>query len=206
MAFTTTGIMALGGAAGGAGSLAGAYSEAAATRAQAAYKASQARQAARAADLQAEGAVSRGAGEAARLLSEGQRLAARQRVAGAGAGLGVFEGAPADIQRETAALSAADAQQIRVNATREAFGFRAQAAQLRSQARLAQRGGRLEARQSLVAGGAAAARAGLGVAAEYSKDPFLLESQRASEKARRLEAARLRRDVSRLPIVGGGFR
>lgn len=79
------------------------------------------------AEFQAEDAIRRGDEEANKLLTNVQKLIGSQRTATAAQGIEVDSGSALDIQLDTAALGAVDAQTIKTNAYQEAFGFKAEA-------------------------------------------------------------------------------
>lgn len=96
---------------------------------------------ARVADLQAEDATQRGLEEEQRFRTAVRGLVGSQRAGFAAAGVDVGSGSAADVQADSAFLGELDAQQIRANAQREAWGYRVQAEDLRQGAGVARRGG-----------------------------------------------------------------
>lgn len=78
------------------------------------------------AELAAEDAVSRGNLAARQRERQARRTIGAQRAALAANGVDVNSGTAADLQADEAALGALDAQTIRNNAAREAWGYRAQ--------------------------------------------------------------------------------
>lgn len=136
-----------------AGGLAGGYAQGTAMRAQGRYQRQVAHDNAAMADLQAADAERRGEYAASQRLAESTRLIAKQRVAGAGQNIDVNSGTMAQIQADTAALGAMDAEMERNNAWREAFGLRAEASGLRRAGSVAARDARFAAGQTLATAG-----------------------------------------------------
>jgi hypothetical protein len=93
------------------------------------------------ADLQAQDALDRGADEESRFRSSVRGLIGSQRAAAAGNNVDVHVGSAVDVQADAAYLGELDAQQIKANAQRAAWGYREQAADLRMGAEVARRGG-----------------------------------------------------------------
>lgn len=104
------------------------------------------------AELQAQDAVKRGNKEAAGHLKKTRGMVGSQRAAIAAQGIDVSEGSAMDIQTETMEMGIADAQTIRNNARREAFGFRTQSSNYLAQGNFASLASKFEARSTLTAG------------------------------------------------------
>lgn len=135
-----------------------AYGEAQAIKAQATYQKQLAEFNSRVADFQAADAVDRGERAAQEILKQASQLAARTRAGFAGQGVRVDEGTALEIQQDIAAAGANNAARIRSNAFREAFGFRVDAINQQTRAIMARQEGKFQARQTMLAGGAQAAR------------------------------------------------
>lgn len=108
---------------------------------------------ARIAEIQAQDAVDRGEKAANELKKNTRRLIGAQRAALAAQGIAIDEGDALDIQLETAELGAADAQEIKNNAWREAWGYRVNALDLRGKGSFAELSGKTAARNTLLTGG-----------------------------------------------------
>lgn len=94
------------------------------------------------ADALAKDAVARGTEDERRFRTGVKGLIGSQRAALAASGVDIGDGSALDVQADAAYLGELDAQQIRMNARREALGYETQGANLRQQAELARRGGR----------------------------------------------------------------
>ena len=129
-----------------------------AARTQANYDASVADQNARMSAFQAEDALRRGETETNRARMATKRLIGSQRAAMAAQGIEVDSGSAMDIQEDTAALGALDAQAIQNNAYMEAFGYKSQAIDYTAKAKMSKLEGRTKARNSLLTGGLQFAR------------------------------------------------
>lgn len=110
------------------------------------------------AEEQAKDAIRLGEEEVARRRLETRRLIGAQRAAAAASGIDPTSGSPLELALDAASLSELDAMTIRNNAYRAAWGYRVQAIDYRTRARMARIGARQEAVQTLLAGGLAAAR------------------------------------------------
>lgn len=93
------------------------------------------------ADLQAADALDRGADQESKFRSSVRGLIGTQRSTAAANGVDVGVGSAVDVQADAAYLGELDAQTIKANAQREAWGFKEQAADLRMGADVARRGG-----------------------------------------------------------------
>jgi hypothetical protein len=96
------------------------------------------------AERQADDAIVRGHETASRLGAQVRGLVGAQKVGFAGQSVDVLSGSARDVQQDAERLGALDMEQIRRNAEREAFGFKAEATDLRLQADIARRGGRAQ--------------------------------------------------------------
>lgn len=155
----------------GAGALAGAgnaATQSSAIRSQGRFQKGMLNENARISERLAGDALSRGREEETRYLRGVRQLAGQQRVAYAAQGVELDSGTPADIIREAQQFGQEDARTIRVNALREAFGYRSQGLGLRTQGRLAGIGSRTAARATLLGGITGAAGDIAGSAALYS--------------------------------------
>ena len=135
-----------------ASSLANAYTQSKAIRDQGRYEQQVADYNARLADLAAQDTLRIGQKESARVRREGKQVQGRQRAAYAARGVDVNVGTPSVIQEETRTLSESDQLRIQNNAWREAWGYRAEASQLRYQGRMAKQASKFQARQTLLTG------------------------------------------------------
>lgn len=98
------------------------------------------------ADAMAKDAVARGAEAAGRFRTGVKGLIGAQRANLAAQGLDITSGSAAAVQEDASYLGELDAQQILMNARREALGYETQAANLRQQAELTRMGGRNQQR------------------------------------------------------------
>lgn len=113
------------------------------------------------ASMQAQDAIQRGDIEANRKMMETRRMIGAQRAGYAAQGVDVAGGSAADVQADTAAIGALDAQTIRTNALKEAWGYRMQGLDYEGKARFTKLATENESRLSLLTGG-------LGVAKEFA--------------------------------------
>lgn len=114
---------------------------------------------ARRAEARAVDALARGAEEEQRLRRQGAALVGQQRAGYAGQGVVVDSGSAAAVQEQTGRIIDQDAATIRLNAAREAWGYRMDAANLRIQGDHARRAGRDRAIGTLLTTGAGMAQA-----------------------------------------------
>jgi hypothetical protein len=105
------------------------------------------------AELRARDAIKRGEKEVKRFQQASKQLVGRQRVALAAQGIDVSTGSAREIQEEVATATTEDILEIRNNAWREAFGFRFEAENIRSEGALARLQGSSQATASLLTGG-----------------------------------------------------
>lgn len=147
--------------AGGASALAGganAYVQSQAVKGQSRYQAGALRENARLSERGATDALARGTEAETRHLRDVGLLVGRQRASFAGQGVDISQGTPAELQRQAMEFGLDDARTIKVNALREAFGYRSQAQGLRTQAKLTQLAGRTQSRAMLLGGALGAVR------------------------------------------------
>ena len=114
--------------------------------------------------------------EEERHLKRVRQMISSQRTAAAANGIDTNFGSPLDLQAETAGLGAADAQQIRTNALREAWGFKVGSVNSLNRASAARTGGRNAAIGTLLTTAASAASiysAGSGSQMKTKKIPGL---------------------------------
>lgn len=135
-----------------AGTAVSAYSQIAAGN----YNASVANQNAKNLDQSARDTIDRGETAAARSGVATQRLLGSQRAAAAASGIDAGSGSALDILVSTAGIGELDAQTIRNNAAREAWGLRSEAAAQRAQGRFAKSAGKFGAGSTLLTGLASA--------------------------------------------------
>lgn len=107
---------------------------------------------ARLAELQAEDAIRRGDIAVDDFRKSASQVIGTQRAALAAEGRDLGSGTASEIIRQSEEVSREDAERIRTNAFREAFGFRAQAIDLRSQARFTRISSKFAQRQTFLTG------------------------------------------------------
>lgn len=146
---STAGLSAL----QGVGTMAQAYSESESIRAQGAYQREMAELNASRAEDQSRDAYKRGEEEASVRRKRTKLAVGSQRAALAAQGISVDSGTALNIQQDTEALGALDEMTIRNNAIREAYGYRSQAADFRSQGDFASLSARANANATLLTGG-----------------------------------------------------
>lgn len=144
-----------------AGTAATSYSQSKAQRAEGNYQKQIFETNARLAEIQAEDATRRGDKAAKDHLAKTKKLIGSQRAAMAAQGLNLKEDDALALQQETAAYGAMDAQEIKNNAFREAWGYKVQANDYTYRGRMAKITGDSTARQSILTGG-------LGIAKDLS--------------------------------------
>lgn len=96
---------------------------------------------ARTADQAGGDAVLRGRLLEGRVRTEGEQVANKQKTAFAAAGVDVKSGSALDVLGDTGMLSELDAQVVRSNAFREAWGYKTQASQFRRRAGMERQAG-----------------------------------------------------------------
>lgn len=147
-----TGMMAAGYGMGGISALGNGISQGRAFRAEGRYGKSVADLNAQIADLQAKDAIDRGSQESVNLVRKTQAVQGAERASMAGQGVDVNSGSAAEIQADTAGLSALDQLTIKNNAQRAAWGFQAQGIQDTLQGQFARIAGRTNEDSSLIGG------------------------------------------------------
>jgi hypothetical protein len=150
----------------GIAGLFGASSEAEALRKRGEYEKAIYDQNARFSELQADDAIRRGSSEALRLRGEGRKIRGAQRASYAGQGVDVNAGAAVDVGEGTELAIDLDADTIKTNAWREAWGYRVQASESRQRGNLAKAGADRAAGNTLLTGGLKAI--GYGLQGAYS--------------------------------------
>lgn len=148
-----TGIGAIGNAAASWATYESAKANAAAIRAASEYQRRQFERNQEFANLQAESALARGTTEANLTRAAGRRVIGAQRAALAASGIEVDSGTALELQAQTAGAAAMDAEAIRTNAWREAWGYRVEALNAGTSASLASSAGRVSAANTLLTGG-----------------------------------------------------
>lgn len=144
--------MAMGATSGGL-QLAGSLQQAQALRSQSRYEAAIAAGNARLSEIQAQGVTRAGEEAAQERLKQGAQLQGRQRAAAASQGILADFGTPLEIQAQTRANAAQDAESIRLDAFRQAWGFRMEGQQFRHRAKAIRSAGRFAAGQTAITGG-----------------------------------------------------
>lgn len=137
------------------------YSQSQSTKAQGAYESQQLSLNADIADYQAQDSQRRGALSAQEAAKRANKVLGSQRASLAAQGIVLDSGSAAAIQEETQKLSVEDQMAIQMNAAREAFGFKTQSNNYRSQAGFAEMSSKNIARNTLISGGMNAAGQGL---------------------------------------------
>ena len=114
----------------------------------------------RLAGLQADDAIRRGTKEADKMGAQTSAAIGSQRVAMAANGIELGYGSAADIEADTKAIGLENANTIRNNAWREAWGYKVDAANSGSQAAMTRLAGAGNAKATLITGGLKAIDAG----------------------------------------------
>ena len=117
---------------------------------------------ARVAEIQAQDALQRGKEDEALYRLGVKSLMGSQTADFAGQNVDVTSGTAVDVRADTAYLGELDAQTIRRNAQREAWGYSVQAQQSRQAGRQAQRSGYFDAAASVLGGSASLLQAKYG--------------------------------------------
>lgn len=146
------------------------YAQTQAIRAQADFQTSQLEMNRKIAEIKANDALKRGAKAKRDVEAQTRQLIGAQRAAMAAQGIEVESGSALDIQEDTAQLGRLDALTIKMNAYREAWGYKFEGIQLGAQAGLAQTSARFARTQALVGGAQSLAGAGLTYAAYKAKN------------------------------------
>lgn len=106
------------------------------------------------AEMQAADAIERGRESEGRHRTSVRGLVGTQRAALAASGVDVNDGSALDIQADTAAMGEMDALTIRLNAAREAWGYRTQATDYRARGEIAKNEGNMKAVGTILGAGA----------------------------------------------------
>lgn len=117
---------------------------------------------ARVAEMQAQDALQRGKEDEATYRLGVKALIGSQRADFAGGNIDVGSGTALDVQADAAYLGELDAQTIRRNAQREAWGFRVKAEQSRMEGKNARKAGYFDAASSVLGGSASLLQAKYG--------------------------------------------
>lgn len=107
---------------------------------------------ARLAERQAEDALKRGHVMESKVRSKTKQLIGSQRVALAAQGIRVDVGSAQDVQLEAHALGEEEAKNIKINAVREAYGYKIEALRATARGERAASSGRIQAGDTLLTG------------------------------------------------------
>lgn len=140
-------------AAGTAASVMGQIQQGNAAKAAAEYQAQVARNNAIAAQQKADYALKVGQQKAAQESQKGAQQLARIKVAQAASGLDISSGSALDVQQSQREINVLDAETVMHNAQLEAYGYRSQAQNFRSQADLSELEGRSAVKSSQIGAG-----------------------------------------------------
>lgn len=146
------------------------YARTQAIRAEANFQRSQLEMNRKIAEMQANDALRRGAKEKRDVETQTRQLIGAQRAAMAAQGIEVDTGSALDIQKDTATLGRMDALTVRMNAYREAWGYKFNAMQMTAQGELIGTQSRFARSQALVGAGQSLAGAGLTYAASRAQN------------------------------------
>lgn len=135
----------------------GAYLQSKAQKTQGQYQKAMYDQNAKLADLSADDALRRGDKEVISLKKQGKQIIGAQRAALAAQGIEVDSGSALDVQVDTAYQVELDAMKIKNNAWREAWGYKTEALNARTQGTFAALGAKNAATNTLITGGLGAA-------------------------------------------------
>jgi hypothetical protein len=133
-----------------------ASNQASALRMQGDYQQQIAETNARASEELAKGSIERGKTESALVKGRARQLIGTQRTSYAGQGVDVNSGSAINVQDEAFTMGETDALTVKNNAWREAWGYKTQASNLRSQGRIANLTARTQARNTMLTGGLSA--------------------------------------------------
>lgn len=134
-------------------SISSAYTQSQAMRAQGDYQKQQSETNARLATIQSADAMKRGDLEANAVKRKAAQIEGSQRASAAAQGVDINSGSALDIQAETETNSAIDIQTVKNNAWREAWGYKVQALNSRSEGNMASLTANNEANSTLLTGG-----------------------------------------------------
>lgn len=138
------------------GTIAGAFTEAAAIKQRAQFQTQQLEFNMKIADIQAKDAIDQGEQDAKALKRKAEQLRGSQRAAIGASGIEVNSGSALSVQSDTEDMADLDANTIRLNAARRAWGFKAEGANLFSQNVLNKASAENQARSTLLTGGISA--------------------------------------------------
>jgi hypothetical protein len=141
---------------------ANAYVQAGAISEQGKFQTQQMETNARMAKMQADQATKRGEKAAQAVRQKTKQLIGSQRAALAAQGIEVNADTAADIQADTSALGALDALTVKNNAWLEAWGYKVQANDYETQAKMVSNAAKYNSKMTLVTGGIGMARDVLG--------------------------------------------
>lgn len=133
--------------------LVGSYSQSKAEQAQADFEASGLNINKKFAEMQAQDALKLGRQSINRTKKEATQLVGSQRAALAAQGVDVNSGSAATIQQDTLTQAELDALTIETNAFKTAFGYKTEAANLATQAKLTKAAGKIKSSQTMLTGG-----------------------------------------------------
>lgn len=133
--------------------LGNAFTQSAAAEVKGKYERQQGEFNARLAELKAKDAVERGDQEAVKFAKEANQFKGKQKAAMAAQGVDIDSASFEGISTQTERLTAFDEMEIRNNAWKEAWGYRVDAANQRTQANFRSRAAQAESRSSLLTGG-----------------------------------------------------
>lgn len=168
-AMSSANLIALSAGVQGTSSLAGGYAEGQGYAARGRFEQAAANIGADSAEWLAADAIRRGDREATEVKKAGRQVRGAQRASMAAQGINVDSGSALAIQEETADLAEEDAETVKGNAWREAFGYKTQATRMRTEGDLARRAGRKKAQQTFLTGGMQAVGYGLQGYGNYQK-------------------------------------
>jgi hypothetical protein len=146
-------IMAIGGIVQAGSSLFSGIAQSNALEAQAEFQARQMEMNSQIANVKADEAISRGDREAKDVLRMGEKIKGQQRAGYAGQGVKVDSGSADYVQQETDMFSKLDAETVKNNAWREAWGYKVEALNNTQTAQFTRQAGRNASRNTLIASG-----------------------------------------------------
>lgn len=172
---------------GALGSLTAGISDSAAIKAQGEFEAQQLQFNADLSQLQHDDALRRGKKDALKAKHQAKRMIGSQRAAMAAQGIVVDSDTAAQIQEDTLVLGAENAQQIKNNSYREAFGFKVQALDLKGQARMAQLSSKQKARNTLLTASLSMVSGLAESAAHFHDRAMQIKGKKDKERKRKAE-------------------
>lgn len=150
-------------------SIYGANKEADAAEAQGIYQSNMFNYNAKLADYSASDALKRGDKAVDALGRDVKKTIGSQRAALAAQGIEVDSGSALDVQANTQTLGKLDALQIKNNAIMEAYGYKVEAQQAKTNAQMALTAANTKANNTILTGGINAVNAGVGAVAAYRR-------------------------------------